>query len=259
MAAGSTIIYVTGRPRRYRRDTARLARAERAARGELHMRPNHDRRPARFYKAEIIQTISRAHELVAVVDDDDKVVDHLREAGPACAARDVDAHTGRRAATRFAGTGAGSPKAEPDPARHAAGLCAERADPHVDLMLHLPDDLVPGRPSLSRSRSNSSCSERIISAAVLVRPSGGVQPLHVSNWPKRAPARCWARARSGPSTDAGSGASLRSDSCSISSSRLSAARARAKWTRRSSGPRHRPSADVPPGPARRCSVPAARR
>ncbi|HPE12101.1 MAG: hypothetical protein H6524_06455 [Actinobacteria bacterium] len=81
VAAGSTIIYVTGRPRRYRRDTADWLEQNGLPRGELHMRPNHDRRPARFYKAEIIQTISRAHELVAVVDDDDKVVDHLRELG----------------------------------------------------------------------------------------------------------------------------------------------------------------------------------
>lgn len=81
LAAGSTIIYVTGRPRRYRRDTVHWLEQNGLPRGELHMRPNHDRRPARFYKAEIIQRVSREHELVAVVDDDDKVVDHLRDLG----------------------------------------------------------------------------------------------------------------------------------------------------------------------------------
>lgn len=45
------------------------------------MRPNRDRRPARFYKADIIGELARDAELVAVIDDDDKVVAHLRGLG----------------------------------------------------------------------------------------------------------------------------------------------------------------------------------
>lgn len=79
--AGSTIIYVTGRPQRYRKDTRWWLDEHGLPQGDLHMRPNHDRRPARFYKAEIITTIAHEHEVVAVIDDDDKVVEHLRGIG----------------------------------------------------------------------------------------------------------------------------------------------------------------------------------
>jgi phosphoglycolate phosphatase-like HAD superfamily hydrolase len=78
---GSQIIYVTGRPSRYRRDTRMWLDRHDLPRGELHMRPNRDRRPARFYKAEVIGAIAREHDLVTVIDDDDKVVAHLRELG----------------------------------------------------------------------------------------------------------------------------------------------------------------------------------
>ncbi|HQR78801.1 MAG TPA: hypothetical protein PLT68_01130 [Actinomycetota bacterium] len=79
--AGSAIVYVTGRPRRYHRDTRDWLSRHGLPEGPLHMRPNHDRRPARFYKADVIAGLAREGELVAVVDDDDQVVAHLRDLG----------------------------------------------------------------------------------------------------------------------------------------------------------------------------------
>lgn len=79
--AGSRIVYVTGRPQRWRRDTQQWLSRHGMPDGPLHMRPNRDRRPARFYKAEVIGGIAAQDDLVAVIDDDDKVVAHLRELG----------------------------------------------------------------------------------------------------------------------------------------------------------------------------------
>jgi hypothetical protein len=80
-AASSTIVYVTGRPSRCRRDTVEWLARNGLPPGDLHMRPNRDRRPARFYKGEVIARLAAAHDLVAVVDDDDRVVEHLRGMG----------------------------------------------------------------------------------------------------------------------------------------------------------------------------------
>lgn len=80
-AGGSAIVYVTGRPVRYRRDTQDWLNRNGLPDGPLHMRPNRDRRPARFYKAEVIMRLAREGDLVAVIDDDDQVVAHLRELG----------------------------------------------------------------------------------------------------------------------------------------------------------------------------------
>lgn len=80
-AESSTIIYVTGRPAWCRRDTQRWLLENGLPAGELMMRPNRDRRPAMFYKAEVLTRLSREHDIVAVVDDDDRVVARLREMG----------------------------------------------------------------------------------------------------------------------------------------------------------------------------------
>ena len=115
-------------------------------RGELHVRPNHDRRQPSSAKAEIIQTISRAHGLVAVVDDD-IVVDHLRELGLPVL-HDVDTgppsgnsiYWNRRRSRRPNLT-----------RRHAAGLlCRARGSSRRS---HAASRTISsGRPSLSRSR-----------------------------------------------------------------------------------------------------------
>jgi phosphoglycolate phosphatase-like HAD superfamily hydrolase len=79
--SGASIIYVTGRPSRYRGDTRQWLLAHGFPEADLHMRPNRDRRPARFYKAEVLRQVAADDELVAVVDDDVKVVEHLRSRG----------------------------------------------------------------------------------------------------------------------------------------------------------------------------------
>ena len=80
-ATGSRIAYVTGRPRRCRRDTLAWLAQHGMPEGDLHMRPNHDRRPARFHKAEVIGALATQDDLVAVIDDDEQVVRHLRLLG----------------------------------------------------------------------------------------------------------------------------------------------------------------------------------
>lgn len=80
-ATSSTVVYVTGRPERCRRDTAAWLAEHGLPDGDLHMRPNRDRRPAVFYKAEVISKLSREQDIVAIVDDDDRVVARLQEMG----------------------------------------------------------------------------------------------------------------------------------------------------------------------------------
>jgi phosphoglycolate phosphatase-like HAD superfamily hydrolase len=81
MAAGSSIVYVTGRPNRCRRDTRTWLLENGFPDADLHMRPNRDRRPARYYKADVIADIAQRSTLVAVVDDDLRVVEHLQARG----------------------------------------------------------------------------------------------------------------------------------------------------------------------------------
>ncbi|MEZ5186260.1 MAG: hypothetical protein R2720_10980 [Candidatus Nanopelagicales bacterium] len=80
-ATSARIVYVTGRPNWCRKDTREWLARHGLPAGELHMRPNRDRRPARFYKAEVIERIAAEYDLAAVVDDDVRVVGHLRALG----------------------------------------------------------------------------------------------------------------------------------------------------------------------------------
>lgn len=81
LSAGSRIVYVTGRPSRCRRDTRDWLREQGFPEADLHMRPNRDRRPARYYKADVITQIAAHATVAAVIDDDLRVVEHLRELG----------------------------------------------------------------------------------------------------------------------------------------------------------------------------------
>lgn len=80
-ATASSVVYVTGRPERCRHDTEIWLAQHGLPAGDLHMRPNRDRRPAVFYKAEVIARLSREVDIAAIIDDDDRVVDRLREMG----------------------------------------------------------------------------------------------------------------------------------------------------------------------------------
>jgi phosphoglycolate phosphatase-like HAD superfamily hydrolase len=80
-ARGLTVVWVTGRPERCRRDTDRWLRRNRLPVGDLHMRGDGDRRPARLTKLETIRRLSRTQPVAIVVDDDDAVVATVRGAG----------------------------------------------------------------------------------------------------------------------------------------------------------------------------------
>ena len=78
---GLSVVYLTGRPERCRRDTVGwLARPGLPA-GPLHMRRDRDHRPARQTKLEVLRRLSHDGEVAVVVDDDSAVVELLRANG----------------------------------------------------------------------------------------------------------------------------------------------------------------------------------
>ena len=81
LADASRIAYVTGRPQRYRRDTELWLRQHGLPRGELLMRAEGDRRPARQVKPQLLARLAQKGPIAAVVDDDPAVCAALREAG----------------------------------------------------------------------------------------------------------------------------------------------------------------------------------
>jgi len=81
VARGHTVVWLTGRPERCRRTTLRWLAEHGLPAGELHMRADGDRRPARLTKLQTVRRLSRDGRVAVVVDDDDAVVRVLREAG----------------------------------------------------------------------------------------------------------------------------------------------------------------------------------
>jgi hypothetical protein len=75
------IVYLTGRPERIRRDTAHWLRIHGLPAGELLMRRDTDRRPARVMKVEKLRELARHQPVALVVDDDVAVVRAVRQAG----------------------------------------------------------------------------------------------------------------------------------------------------------------------------------
>ncbi|MGB7979284.1 MAG: HAD family acid phosphatase [Candidatus Nanopelagicales bacterium] len=80
-AAGHVVMYLTGRPERCRVATADWLAAQGLPAGELFMRADTDRRPARVTKVATLRRLSRRYEVVAFVDDDAAVVEAVRGAG----------------------------------------------------------------------------------------------------------------------------------------------------------------------------------
>ena len=78
---GLSVVYLTGRPERCRRDTETWLARHGLPDGPLHMRRDRDRRPARMTKLEVLRRLSSAGEVAVVVDDDSAVVDLLRRNG----------------------------------------------------------------------------------------------------------------------------------------------------------------------------------
>jgi HAD superfamily, subfamily IIIB (Acid phosphatase) len=79
--AGHAIVYLTGRPERHRADTVTWLAEQGLPTGELHMRDEGDRRPARFTKVATLRRLARRYRIEAVVDDDAAVVAAVRAAG----------------------------------------------------------------------------------------------------------------------------------------------------------------------------------
>ncbi|RBM07353.1 hypothetical protein [Streptomyces sp. PT12] len=80
-AATSDLAYVTGRPEGLRGATRDWLGAHGLPPGELLMRRDGDRRPARVTKPELLRRLARGREVAVVVDDDVLVCDAYRRAG----------------------------------------------------------------------------------------------------------------------------------------------------------------------------------
>lgn len=80
-ALGHEVVYLTGRNETHRHTTENWLSRNQLPDGTLLMRPEHDRRPARLFKAEALRRLGSSHEITLVVDDDAAVVAVLRAAG----------------------------------------------------------------------------------------------------------------------------------------------------------------------------------
>ncbi|MDT0405351.1 phosphatase domain-containing protein [Streptomyces edwardsiae] len=75
------IVYLTGRPERCRRDTLDWLAARQLPAGDLYMRGNADRRPARHTKLAVLRRLARTRDIRVLVDDDELVCQDARKAG----------------------------------------------------------------------------------------------------------------------------------------------------------------------------------
>ncbi|WP_031014925.1 nucleotidase [Streptomyces sp. NRRL F-5727] len=75
------VVYLTGRPERFRRDTLDWLAEQGLPEGSLHMRRHRDFRPARVTKVEILRRLGSGREVRMLVDDDEQVCDAAEEAG----------------------------------------------------------------------------------------------------------------------------------------------------------------------------------
>lgn len=75
------VVYLSGRPERCRRDTEEWLARHGAPAGEVRLRPERDRRPARLFKIEQLRALAADAEVTVHVDDDPRVVEASRAAG----------------------------------------------------------------------------------------------------------------------------------------------------------------------------------
>ena len=87
-ASGLAIVYLTGRPERCRMDTVQWLSDHDLPEGELVMRRDIDRRPARILKVEALRRLSRTCEIAYLLDDDPEVIAAAASAGFAVRAAD---------------------------------------------------------------------------------------------------------------------------------------------------------------------------
>lgn len=75
------VVYLTGRPERCRRDTLDWLAAQGLPEGRVYMRRDHDRRPARRTKLEILRRLAGTRDIRVLVDDDELVCQDAEQAG----------------------------------------------------------------------------------------------------------------------------------------------------------------------------------
>lgn len=80
-ALDSVLLWLTGRPERYRQLTADWLTANGLPTANLNMRPDEDMRPAAEFKSERLGQLGGTYEIALIIDDDDLVVAALRDAG----------------------------------------------------------------------------------------------------------------------------------------------------------------------------------
>lgn len=81
VADGFSVVYSTGRPERCRADTVEWFERHGLPRGQLRMRHDRDRRPARLVKLAVLEELHARGGVAYAVDDDQAVVETLRAAG----------------------------------------------------------------------------------------------------------------------------------------------------------------------------------
>jgi thiamine monophosphate synthase len=75
------VVYLTGRPERCRGETLAWLADQGLPPGEVLMRDEGDRRPARLTKVGALRRLARRYEVASFVDDDAAVVEAVRAAG----------------------------------------------------------------------------------------------------------------------------------------------------------------------------------
>jgi phosphoglycolate phosphatase-like HAD superfamily hydrolase len=81
LVADHDLVYLTGRPERTRAATQAWLTRHRLPRGELIMRREGDRRPARQAKPALLRTLAAGRHVAVVVDDDPEVCAALTKLG----------------------------------------------------------------------------------------------------------------------------------------------------------------------------------
>jgi hypothetical protein len=75
------VVYLSGRPEKCRRDTEDWFDRHGVPAGELRLRRQGDRRPARLVKVDELRRLARDAEVIVLVDDDPEVCEAARSAG----------------------------------------------------------------------------------------------------------------------------------------------------------------------------------
>jgi hypothetical protein len=81
LAQGHDLVYLSGRPERCRADTLAWLELHDLPPGELLLRPEGDRRPARMFKLDQLHDLAAGREVAVLVDDDPAVCEAARRRG----------------------------------------------------------------------------------------------------------------------------------------------------------------------------------